>query len=91
MYGLYQLALLDICMINIGSVIGIGRFWQKYNRYRYNQKLPYRYTSSPTYYSQLSVIIARQPIGDCSIRVYRSFYYTKEYHTGYFPLYCYYD
>ena len=47
MYGLYQLALLDICMINIGSVIGIGRFWQKYNRYRYNQKLPYRYTSSP--------------------------------------------
>ena len=46
MYGLYQLALLDICMINIGSVIGIGRFWQKYNRYRYNQKLPYRYTSN---------------------------------------------
>ena len=46
MYGLYQLALLDICMINIGSVIGIGRFWQKYNRYRYNQKLPYRYISN---------------------------------------------
>ena len=46
MYGLYQLALLDICMINIGSVIGIGRFWQKYNRYRYNQKFPYRYTST---------------------------------------------
>ena len=33
-------------MINIRSVIGIGRFWQKYNRYRYNQKLPYRYTSN---------------------------------------------
>ena len=46
MYDLYQLALLDICMINIGSVIGIGRFWQKYNRYRYNQKLPYWYTSN---------------------------------------------
>ena len=40
---------------------------------------------------KLSIIIAGQPIGDCSIRVYRSFYYTKEYHTGYFPLYCYYD
>ena len=51
MYGLYQLALLDICMINIGSVIGIGRFWQKYNRYRYNQKLPYRYTSTQLYHN----------------------------------------
>ena len=39
----------------------------------------------------VSVITAGQPIGDCSIRVYRSFYYTKEYHTGYFPLCCYYD
>ena len=32
MYGLYQLALLDMCMINIklviGMVIGIGRFWE---------------------------------------------------------------
>ena len=26
MYDLYQLALLDMCMINIGLVIGIGRF-----------------------------------------------------------------
>ena len=28
MYGLYQLALLDMCMINIELVIGIGRFWE---------------------------------------------------------------
>ena len=49
MYGLYQLALLEMCIINIGSVIGIGRVWQKYNRYRYNLKLPYRYTSNFSY------------------------------------------
>ena len=41
--------------------------------------------------TMVSVITTGQPIGDCSIRVYRSFYYTKEYHTGYFPLCCYYD
>ena len=45
-HGLYQLALLDICIVNIGSVIGIGRFWEKYNRYQYNLKLPYQYTSN---------------------------------------------
>ena len=40
---------------------------------------------------QLAVVTAGQLIGDWSIRVYRSLYYIKEYHAGYFPLCCYYD